>query len=154
LNRPGDPATKGSVRRFAAVSLVLLGACRLPGEADGGLHGGACFVDEECRSGVVCARDEQCWPASEVRRVMATWTVRGQPASEATCARAPDLHIIFDGNVPDDLGFSPVPCVIGQFVVDKLPRPFTRVELGVDDVGPWRTTTITSAGAATVDLPL
>jgi hypothetical protein len=142
------------VRRFAAVSLVLLGACRLPGEADGGLHGGACFVDEECRSGEVCARDEQCWPASEVRRVMATWTVRGQPASEATCARAPDLHIIFDGNVPDDLGFSPVPCVIGQFVVDKLPRPFTRVELGVDDVGPWRTTTITSAGAATFDLSL
>ncbi|HSK02313.1 MAG TPA: hypothetical protein VK932_13770 [Kofleriaceae bacterium] len=140
------------MRRFAAVSLVLLGACRLPGETGGG--GAACFVDEECRAGEVCARDEHCWPASEVRRVMATWTVRGQPASEATCARAPDLHIIFDGNVPDDLGFSPVPCVLGQFVVDKLPRAFTRVELGVDDVGPWRTATITSSGTATFDLPL
>ncbi len=138
-----------------AVSLVLLGACRLPEADDGpGPRNGECFVDEECFTGEVCARDEQCWPASEVRHVKATWTVRGQPATETTCARARDLHIIFDGDVRDHLGFSPVPCAIGQFVVDKLPRAFTRVELGVDDVGPWRTTTISSSGTATFDLPL
>jgi hypothetical protein len=141
------------VRRFAAVSLVLLGAC-LPRGGTGGPAGAACFVDDECRAGELCARDGHCWPSAEVRRVMTTWTVRGQPASEATCARAPDLHIIFDGDVPDHLGFSPVPCMLGLFVVDKLPRPFTRVELGVDDVGPWRTTSITSSGTATFDLPL
>jgi hypothetical protein len=130
------------------LSVVLLGACPRPG------GGGECFFDEECIEGELCGRDDNCWPASEIRRVMTTWTVRGQPASAATCARAPDLHIIFDGNVSDDLGFSPVPCAIGQFVVDKLPRPFTRVELGVDNSSLWRSAAISADGTATIDLPL
>ena len=41
---------------------------------------------------------------------------------------------------------------IGRFVIDKLPRPFTLVELGVDDRA-WRRASITSAGTASLDLP-
>jgi hypothetical protein len=134
------------------MSLALLGACPRPG-GDDVSGGGECFVDQECVTGEVCGRDDVCWPASEVRLVRTTWTLRGQPANDTTCAGFPDLHIVFDGNVSDDLGFSPVPCETGQFVVDKLPRPFTRVELGVDG-GPWRVTTISSSGTATLDLPL
>jgi len=115
--------------------------------------GGECFVDQECISGEVCARDELCWPASEVHLVKATWTIRGQPASEASCAAHPDLHIRFNGNLSDDLGFAPVPCATGQFVVDRLPRPFTRVELGVDRGGPGSSAPIDPAGMAVLDLP-
>jgi hypothetical protein len=140
------------VRLAAVVSLVLLGACPRPGGDDGPSGGGECFVDQECITGEVCARDDVCWPESEVRSVRTTWTLRGQPASTTTCARTPDLHFIFDGNVSDDLGFAPVPCETGQFFIDKLPRPFTRVELGVDD-GAWRVATIDGSGEAVIDLP-
>lgn len=151
IERFRGPCYQQSVRLAAAASLVLLGACLPPG-GGGPSGGGACFVDQECITGEICARDDQCWPASEVREVRTTWTLRGQPANATTCARSPDLHIIFDGNVRDDLGFSPVPCEIGQFVVDKLPRPFTRVELGVDD-GAWRVATIGASGTVAIDLP-
>jgi hypothetical protein len=153
IERPGRPCYQESVRLAAALSIVLLGACPRPGGDDGPGGGGECFVDAECITGEVCARDDVCYPASEVRAVRTTWTLRGQPASATTCAQAPDLHIIYDGNVADDLGFSPVPCETGSFFIDKLPRPFTRVELGVDG-GAWRAASIGPDGTATLDLPL
>lgn len=137
--------------RLAALPLVLalsLGAC--PGPSDPST--GECNVDEECRSGEVCARDNLCWRTSEVRFVKATWTVNGQPASATACARYPDLYIEFRGTSVQSLGFSPVPCENGQFSVDKLPLGFTRVELGVDNGGPWRATSIGAAGTAALDL--
>lgn len=137
--------------RPAALSLVLalgLGACPGPG----GPSTGECNMDEECGGGEVCARDNLCWKASEVRFVKATWTVSGQPASAAACARYPDLYIDFYGTSVQNLGFSPVPCENGQFAIDKLPRGFTRVEVGVDNGGPWRATSISAAGTAAVDL--
>jgi len=138
------------VKATAVVSLALLGACFPSGDGDD-TSSGECFVDEECSSGSVCARDDQCWPAAEVRSVRTTWTVRGQPATEATCSRFPDLHIIYESR-DDDLGFSPVPCAQGLFNIDKLPVPFTRVELGVDDTSSWTTTTIGSSGQVVIDL--
>ena len=137
------------MRSLAALSLVLLAAC--PPTGGGGSDGDDCFVDEECATGEVCARDDLCWPAADVRPVETTWTVRGQPASETTCARYPELYIEFDGSVRDELGFSPVPCAIGRFTVDKLPRAFTRVELGAEG-GPWKATTISLSGDAQIDL--
>lgn len=133
-----------------ASSLLVLGAC--PGGGPSG--GGKCFVDQECISGEVCARDELCWPEGEVRFVKTTWTVRGQTASAANCTTFPDLHIRFDGgSVPDDLGFAPVPCETGMFVVDKLPRAFTTVELRADRRGaPTTFATIDAAGMAVFDL--
>lgn len=149
IERPRAPCYQGSVRPIALLSLILLGACPPQG---GDTGGGECFVDGECVSGEVCARDGHCWPQAEVRRVETTWTLRGQPANATSCASAPNLHIVFDGNVSDDLGFEPVPCEIGQFVIDKLPRSFTIVELGVDDRA-WRRASISSAGTASIDLP-
>jgi len=140
------------VRLLAALSLVLLGGCPQPGGGDDGPTAGECFVDEECRTSEVCARDDSCWPEAEVHRVMTTWTVRGQPASDTACARTKELFIRFE-SLDDHVGFSPVPCNIGQFVVDKLPRPFTRVKLGIYKDGPWRATSIASSGSAALDLP-
>lgn len=151
IERAGGPCYQGSVRLVAALSLVVLGACPHPGNG-GPSGGGECFVDEECVTGEVCARDELCWPASDVRLVKATWTLRGQPATETTCARHPDLYIQFQGGAVEDLGFSPVPCANGQFTIDKLPRSYTRVELGVDDGGPWTATSIGSTGQIALDL--
>jgi hypothetical protein len=137
------------VRSLALLSLVLLGACPAPG---GPASTNECFVDEECDTGELCARDSQCWPAADVHEVKTTWTLRGQPANDTTCARYPDLYIQFQGRSVESLGFSPVPCANGQFTVDKLPREFTRVELGVDNGGPWTAGSIGSTGQAALDL--
>ena len=146
------------MRLAALPSLVLapilalgLGGCPPPG--GGGPTDGECLVDEECGGGDVCARDNLCWSASEVRFVKATWTLRGQAPDATTCAKYPDLYIEFRGPGVENLAFSPVPCANGQFVVDKLPREFTRVELGVAaSSGPWMVTSIGSTGTAALDL--
>lgn len=131
---------------LAASALALLAGCPRGGS------GSECLDDRDCSSGDVCARDELCWPAAEVRAVRVTWTVGGAAATAAACQRHPDLYIRFNGGVADDLGFSPVPCEIGQFSIDKLPLPFTRVELGDDRRGgAWTSGPITS-GAAALDL--
>ena len=127
--------------------LVALGACPRAGDT----LGAECGDDEQCSGGEVCARDNLCWRGADVRFVKATWTVNGQPPSDTSCVRYPDLYIQFQGSVIENLGFSPVPCVNAQFIVDKLPRDYTRVELGVDR-GPWNTTPITPAGVAALDL--
>lgn len=146
------PCYQRIVRWLPLCSLLVLGGC--PGRGGmGGGGGGECFVDQECISGEICARDDLCWPEADVRFVKVTWTVRGMTASQTSCASHPDLHIRFDGNVSDDLGFAPVPCDIGMFIVDRLPRPFTRVELSVDNGGPGNVTSINAAGMATLDLP-
>jgi hypothetical protein len=138
------------VRALALMPLVLLGACVPPG-GDDAPTGGECFVDQECVAGEVCARDGLCWAESEVRSVRTTWTMRGLPADATTCSRSPNLYIEYDGNVSDDLGFSPVPCELGLFNIDRLPRPFTRVEVGVKN-GPWARTTIDVSNEVAFDL--
>lgn len=143
-----EPATKVGVRRIAALSLVLLGAC--PSQSDGTV-GFSCFVDAECSSGEVCARDGLCWQAEDVRAVKTGWTIGTQPASATTCARYPDLYIQYQGRAIDNLGFSPVPCAEGEFNIDKLPRDYTRVEVGVDH-GPWNATSIGASDTVTLDL--
>jgi hypothetical protein len=87
-----------------------------------------CFSDE------VCARDHFCHAASEVHLVRSEWTIRGQPAAEASCAGAPELYIRY--RAPDDsIGYSPIPCRLGIFTIDKLPLSFDRIELGIDAPG-------------------
>ena len=136
---------------LALCLLAALPACPHPG-GSGPLGGGECFVDQECDDGELCSRDELCWPADQIRRVKTMWTVRGEPASAATCSSHPDLYIRFDGNVPDDLRFSPVPCAAGQFVVDKLADSFTFVELGIPNRGFAKRARFDAAGEATIDL--
>ncbi|HUJ62436.1 MAG TPA: hypothetical protein VLX92_28230 [Kofleriaceae bacterium] len=108
----------------AAVLAVILAACGSPS------GDGECTTDSNCGSNV-CARDGECLPGDQVRMVVVTWTVGGQPASAATCASFPDLYLQFDGSSYDDsFGFDPVPCAEGQFTIDKIPDRFTQAELG------------------------
>lgn len=109
-------------------------------------------MDADC-SPQICARDQQCYPASAVRTAHVTWTVRGVPASANACAITPNLAVRFRGPYTD-FGFAPVPCRNGSFFVDKFPTMYTSVE-----VGPATSLTLTSApinpetGEAFVALP-
>jgi hypothetical protein len=113
------------MRAALLASIGLLGGCPMS------QGGGECSVDRECLSSEVCARDNSCATPSNVRDVKAVWTLRGMPANDATCAAHPDLFINFGGGPGESIGYSPVPCALGQFVITKLPKSYTRVELGV-----------------------
>lgn len=111
----------------AAIALALLAAC-------GGGGGGLCEVDDDCGGDLRCARNGECLPASEVRSIRITWTIRGQPPSAALCGATPDLYLMFAGTQPGDtFGYSPVPCEAGLFVMDKLSRRFVSVEIGAEN---------------------
>ncbi|HEY1550171.1 MAG TPA: hypothetical protein VGG28_20225 [Kofleriaceae bacterium] len=108
------------------------------GGGGGGIYGGYCGSDSDCvselGSGYVCARDEECQLASNVRTVRITWTIMGSAAGSDTCASSPDLELLF--NTEGDLsgtnyefGFAPVPCVEGVFSIDKLPSAYAYVGL-------------------------
>jgi hypothetical protein len=114
------------MRALIAIGLTLAGAACGPRD-DGG-----CVDDGECGAGI-CARNGECLPASEVRSVRVSWTIRGMLASPTTCAASPSFYLLFAGSHPaDTFGYAPVPCDAGLFTVDKLPRRFYAVELGVD----------------------
>jgi hypothetical protein len=131
----------------SALLLVLLAGCPLTAS-----NPPACQDDADCGD-EVCARDEQCYPADDVRAVTVTWTVNGAPASEATCADSPSLYIQFlqssDGR---QLDFTPVPCELGRFFVDKLPRAFDSVELGELGGSRFDRAGLGASGAAALDL--
>lgn len=112
---------------FAALpALAALAGCPMSG-------GGECNSDPECGGSDVCARDKMCASASSVRAVVTTWTINGADANTASCVGREDLFITFIGrDASDTIGFTPVPCKIGQFMVDKLPERFRQVELGVE----------------------
>lgn len=107
-----------------AIAVAALGACEPAGD---------CASDSDCLAGLVCARNAECLPADEVRAVRITWTVYGQPAGAAACAPTPELYLLLIGvDDADSYGYAPVPCDAGLFVIDKLPRRFASVELGVE----------------------
>lgn len=99
---------------------AVLAAC-------GGSPSSPCKQDAEC-GGDVCARNGECVTASEVQMVKITWTVNGQQANATTCAPAPNLELWFDSRT-DYFGFEPVPCMEGQFTIDKIPMRYDSVEL-------------------------
>src|SRR5439155_4231994 len=93
-----------------------------------------CTVDKYC-GGQVCARNGECVSASTVRMVKVTWTIRGQQASATACGSTPSLELWF--NSPQDyFGYAPVPCMEGQFTIDKIPTRYDEVELDVDGGSP------------------
>lgn len=84
-----------------------------------------------------------------------TWTVNGAPASETACAPRPSFAIEIrpaSGDRDDQVSYSPVPCVQGQFTVDKLPTTFGEVVLRVG--GDQHTLTLDATGGAAIDLRL
>jgi hypothetical protein len=104
-----------------------------------------CKSDSDC-GGDVCARNGECTAASNIRMVKVTWTVRGQQASATTCAPAPSLELYFY-STEDTFGYEPVPCMEGQFTIDKIPLRYDQVELdrqggspvGYSPIGPSST---------------
>ena len=127
-----------------ALLLVLLAGCPV--------DGGDCSIDTDCSGGQLCGRDHVCASSSDLRMVKTQWTINGAPASGAACNNR-DLFIEFRGATEQDrLGFSPVPCPNGQFVVDKLPLRFTSVELGVDGGGDVGFAGFDADGVASIDL--
>ncbi|MDX2091034.1 MAG: hypothetical protein SFX73_24455 [Kofleriaceae bacterium] len=128
--------------RSAAGLTLLLVLAGCPSTEDG-----ECMQDSDCDSGNVCARDHWCSAPSTVRELTVTWTVNGAPASMAACSAHPDLFIAYHAGYGDQLGFAPVPCHIGQFHIDKLPRRYEVVELG-EDGGRSSTKAITGATVA------
>jgi hypothetical protein len=110
-----------------ALVLVLLAGCPSSSQPD------ECTVDSDC-SGGVCARTGECLSASSVHPVKVTWTIRGSAASPTTCGNSADFYVQFDSPDPQDIfGYEPVPCDQGQFLVDKLPKRYVQVEIGIDD---------------------
>ncbi len=129
----------------ALTLLTVLAGCPISG-------GGECNTDPECSAGDVCARDKMCTSASSVRPVTTTWTLNGAEANAVSCADRPDLFITFIGrDASDTIGFTPVPCKIGQFLVDKLPDRFREVELGFEG-GASQVRPIGASNAVAIDL--
>ena len=138
------------MRWLPLLALTLAAGCPL-GTGNGGTQGGECEVDRQCND-QVCARDGVCTDARDVRAVKVTWTVNGVPPNPAACPS--DFYVQFQTVDPaDSLGFSPVPCAIGQYTIDKLPKRFSSVELGVEG-GTRDVSAIDASGNATLDLAL
>jgi hypothetical protein len=111
--------------------------------------GEECVVNSECAADEVCGRDKACTDPSNVREVTVTWTVNGSPANTQSCAQQTDFSLTFFGDdFGDELGFTPVPCVTGQFFIDRLPLRFHTVELGIGG----NRVRISSSGTAMGDL--
>ena len=132
------------MRTLAWLSL-LVAAC-------GGTGDGECRVNADCGGDLACARNGECLPANEVRAVRVTWTIRGMPANDATCATTPTFYLLFaSAQTNDTYGYSPVPCNAGLFTVDKLPKRYISVELGVES-GFAQAKAFDSQGMAAFDL--
>lgn len=109
------------------------------------------MTDSDC-GGDVCTRNGECLAASDVWSVKVSWTIRGMPANATTCAPTPDLYLYFGGTYANDtFGYEPVPCMAGQFTIDKLPKRYTSVELGVQG-GASSYAPIDGSGHAMLDL--
>ncbi len=136
------------MRLVSVVAISLLAGCPLAT----GPSTGECTTDGDC-AGNVCARDGFCHAPSEVREVKTSWTIRGAAADAVTCANSVDLMIGFSGGNAGEESFSyaPVPCANGQWLMDKLPRSYTIVELGRQDGFPDQKS-IGPTGEVTFDL--
>lgn len=128
-----------------AAIFVVLAACGSSATAP-------CKADSEC-GGDVCARNGECVAASDVGMLKVTWTVNGQMANATTCAPAPDLELWFDSST-DYFGFEPVPCMEGQFTIDKIPLRYDSVELDKAGGTPVGFSPITSTRTVAFNLQL
>jgi hypothetical protein len=119
-------AKKHSMRYAGLALMACLAGCSLtPGS------GGECVNDSQCGDDV-CTRGGECLARANVRAVMVKWTVEGASASATTCDGHRDLYLQFNGtDYGDTLRFEPVVCSQGSFFIDKLPKRYQQVELGI-----------------------
>jgi hypothetical protein len=115
-----------------------------------------CKVDRDCGGGETCARDGSCLPASQIRMVKVTWTIRGQIATATTCGMSPaltNMELIFStGDFGTQFGYEPVPCVEGQFTIDKIPTAYSYVEMDSPAGQTLASATIQADNTAKLDL--
>lgn len=113
--------------RFAGLALMAcLAGCSLTSGT-----GGECVNDSQCGDDV-CTRGGECLARASVRSVRVEWKVDGASASVTTCDAHRDLYLQFNGtDYGDTLRFEPVACSQGVFSVDKLPKRYQVVELGI-----------------------
>ena len=131
--------------------LLLLAGCMQQSDPTGPSTD-KCTTDEDC-GGNICARDHWCHPPYSIQSIKTTWTLRGKIADPVTCQGTPDLEITFTGPHGEwAISYAPVPCVDGQFWMDKLPGSFTNVELGLPDARAESKTVV--AGQVAFDLQL
>lgn len=121
-----------------------------PGDSSGRV----CRSNADCSSNAVCTRNRACVALDQVRAIHAIWTLSGAPATQTTCAAAPDLVIRIESSFDGQLSFAPVPCFAGKFTVDLLPRSFDHVELGSETGGRRSKAAVDPVtGDAELDLP-
>lgn len=114
-----------------------------------------CSADTDCPADQVCARDDTCTPASEVRWVHVRWTVDGAPADATTCASRPDLVVEIGDSVGAAWGVAPVPCDEGVYSVDKIPLSWTTATVATYlGEGVWQNAIDTQIDPATGDATL
>ncbi len=124
------------MRTAGFATLGLVGAIATLAVAAAGCGGSDCRDNGEgtCGGDLVCARNSECLPASDVRLVRITWTVRGAAASDGSCGAHPALYLLFYGVDSNDVfGYAPVPCDVGLFTIDRLPSRFVGVEIGIEN---------------------
>ncbi len=149
--------------RSGLLALVLATAAGCPAPGDdggysyyppGGGPQGGCKSDDDCASGLACARDGSCLDSSQIHHISTAWTVHGQPASDATCASQPNLEIQFSDGFSDGfgIGYAPVPCNEGRFTVDKMPTYYTTVGLGAANSASLMTLELDRDGNVSFDL--
>ena len=129
--------------------VLVLAACGACGSGGGNSK---CTSDSQC-GGEVCARNGECTAAANIRMVKVTWTVRGQQASATTCGATTSLELWFD-SAQDYFGYEPVPCMEGQFTIDKIPLRFEEVELDRAGGSPVGYSPIPATGTVAFDLQL
>jgi hypothetical protein len=132
----------------ALLVLVVLAGCGPSGPS-------GCKTDSQC-GGETCARDGSCLPASQIRMVKVTWTIRGQIATATTCGMSPattNMELIFStGDFGMQFGYEPVPCVEGQFTIDKIPTAYSYVEMDSAAGQTLASATIQADNTAKLDL--
>jgi hypothetical protein len=134
--------------RAALLLPIVLAAC----PAGDSSQFNNCTDDSQC-SGQVCARDGECIDSSDVRGVKVLWTLNGAAADATTCASTPDFYLEFyDTTYGYDFGYAPVPCMQGQFFIDKIPTRYTAVGLSSDSTTFTQTQSIDASNQASFDL--
>ena len=132
--------------------ILAVTACAQDAQPD--MSSEACTTDANCSAGV-CARTQECLPPAAVQKVQVLWTVGRRAPDASSCANGPDVWIEFDTELDqpatgDGVTFGPMPCVLGKFTVDKLPRRFLIAGVRNRETGMW--VPLDATGTAMIDL--
>lgn len=101
----------------------------------GNTSGQMCRSDSDC-GGQVCTRVGECASQADLVTILTKWTINGAaptPDQPAACSGIDSLEVSYLQSGSPIAGFAPVPCDIGVFRVDKMPRWLDGVEVTARD---------------------